>query len=123
MNLRSEKFWQYLKGLGLTYLAVMVFAILGTLDVGSLAGERLLIPLVVAVLVWTAMWSLRYLTQILETRIGFMFGVAVFAATGLRLAVVAFSILIDPLDFFALAIVATGIYMTATGYGRKKPPE
>jgi hypothetical protein len=90
----KKKAYAYLEGLCLTYLAMLVFCAVGWINIGAtFAASHFLVPLLMAVVIWTAMYILSYAVWILISMfaactmgIGFLIGLGVLGYVAMRLA-------------------------------------
>lgn len=84
----------YLKGLGLTYLSMVIFSALGWINIGAtFEASRLVVPLLMSVVVWTAIYFLSYAVWVIlaifascTMGIGFLIGLGILGYVALRLA-------------------------------------
>ena len=90
----KAKLFVYLKGLGLTYLAMVIFSALGWINIGAtFEASRLVVPLLMATVVWTAIYFLSYAVWVIlalfascTMGIGFLIGLGILGYVALRLA-------------------------------------
>lgn len=91
----KSKMLTYLKGLGLTYLAVLIFSAVGWISIGlPFDGGKIVVPLLMALIIWTAMFFLSYAVWVVLLAfasctfgLGFFIGLGVLGFVTLRLAV------------------------------------
>jgi hypothetical protein len=91
----KKKLLVYLYGLGLTYLALIIFSAVGWVNIGATFDfSRLVVPLVMAVIIWTAMYFLSYAIWVVLLMfasctfgIGILIGLGVLGYVALRLAI------------------------------------